>query len=36
MAHISISPPVGATTFSPLAVAYERTSKDGNIPKKFL
>jgi len=32
MAHISISPPVGADTFTPLAKAYDRTSKDGNVP----
>jgi len=32
MAHISLSPPKGATTLSPLDKAYERPSKDGLIP----
>ncbi len=32
MAHLSISPPKGATTLSPLSAAYERDSKDGLIP----
>ena len=32
MAHLSVSPPKDATTLSPLSAAYERDSKDGNIP----
>lgn len=30
--HLSISPTKGSTTFSPLAQAYDRTTKDGLIP----
>ncbi len=32
MAHLSLSPPNSADTLNPLAVAYERESKDGLIP----
>ncbi len=32
MVHISFSPPVNATTFSPLSKAYDRTTKDGDVP----
>ena len=30
--HISISPTKGATTFSPLSNAFNRTTKDGDVP----
>lgn len=30
--HISISPTKGATTFSPLSNAFNRTTKDGQVP----
>jgi hypothetical protein len=32
MAHISVSPPSNATTFSPLAKAFNRITKDGSVP----
>ena len=32
MAHLSLSPPKGSTVFNPVAISYERSSKDGNIP----
>jgi len=32
MAHISLSPPSGAGTFSPLAKAFDRTTKGGTVP----
>ena len=32
MAHLSFSPPSGAGTFSPIAKAYDRDTKDGPVP----
>jgi len=32
MAHISLSPPKNAKTFTPLTKAYDRTTKDGDVP----
>ena len=32
MAHISLSPPSKAKTFTPLSKAYDRTTKDGDVP----
>src|SRR3990172_3574466 len=32
MAHLSLSPPVGAGQFTPLSESYVRTTKDGDVP----
>jgi hypothetical protein len=32
MAHLSLSPPSESDTFSPLAKAFDRATKDGNVP----
>ena len=32
MAHLSLSPPVGAGQFTPLSESYARTTKDGDVP----
>jgi len=32
MAHISLSPPSGAGTFSPLSKSFNRLTKDGSVP----